>query len=272
MWEKMQTEDSEKQTQTKNKLDKNILFPPSKVTKKNTNKPSNVLTVQTIVSLVLLCVAIMLSKMGQTGEQDIQKYTQELLQTGVNPQTQDEIIKFASNIIDNITKSPEEPDMNGEGGNNPVKQADFTPENATEKPYTIEQKPFMPAQGYLTSGFGGRTHPITNKEDYHLGEDIANEENTLVYSAFSGVVLKVGYDDVRGNYMEIKHADNLVTKYSHLNYIFAKEGDTLTNGEFIASMGSTGMSTGNHLHFEIMINNIYVDPSYIIDIPVRDTV
>lgn len=143
--------------------------------------------------------------------------------------------------------------------------------DATLQSYTLSETPFTPLNGFrLTSGFGFRKSPINAENEFHTGVDLAAAENSGVYSAFYGIVIEAGYDEIRGNYICIKHSSSLTTLYSHLNYIFVSVGDIVNKGAVIGSVGSTGMSTGPHLHFEIKINGMYVNPENSLDIPVYD--
>ncbi len=103
-----------------------------------------------------------------------------------------------------------------------------------------------PAQGVLTSGFGWRWGRI------HQGIDIAAPIGTPIYAAASGTVEYAGWNDGGyGNMIDIRHADGTITRYAHLNAVYVRAGQTVSQAQPIAAMGSTGFSTGPHLHFEI---------------------
>ena len=114
----------------------------------------------------------------------------------------------------------------------------------------------------ITSGFGNRFHPIREIWQFHGGIDIADAFDTPIFAATSGVVLRSGYIGAWGEFIEILSPDGIITRYAHLNYgqRFVFYGDTVHQGQLIGLMGSTGLSTGSHLHFEILINGIQVDP------------
>ncbi len=118
----------------------------------------------------------------------------------------------------------------------------------------------QPAVGVLTSEFGYRTNPISKQWEFHLGIDIAAEKGSDVFSAASGFVVECGSNDIRGNYIIIHHESGLQTLYQHLDYTFARQGQSVTKGERIATMGTTGYSTGPHLHFELIENGKYTNP------------
>ncbi len=112
----------------------------------------------------------------------------------------------------------------------------------------------------LTSPFGERNDPMTHERRFHNGVDLANAEGTPIYAAKSGTATVVSYNDMSGNYIRIDHGDGLDTRYAHLKQSIIKEGDKVVGGQVIGYMGSTGKSTGPHLHFIVTVNGEYVDP------------
>lgn len=119
--------------------------------------------------------------------------------------------------------------------------------------------------GRYTSYFGYRINPITDKFSFHTGLDIAAAEGTNISAAYSGEVTKVGEDSRAGKYVFLTHDNNFVTFYCHCSEILAEEGAVIRQGETIARVGSTGWSTGSHLHFEIRKNNIRYNPIFILE-------
>ena len=107
------------------------------------------------------------------------------------------------------------------------------------------------AKGYSTSEFGMRVHPISKKKQLHRGIDIAAPMGTPVYAASSGVVRFADVNGGYGNMINIEHALGYITRYGQLSEIMVKEGQKVKRGDLIAKVGSSGMSTGPHLHFEI---------------------
>ncbi|MBR2867657.1 MAG: M23 family metallopeptidase [Clostridia bacterium] len=131
--------------------------------------------------------------------------------------------------------------------------------------YTVSAPVTLPLENArLTSPFGYRVNPVSGKYGFHTGIDLAAPENTPVSAAFSGVVRKTGESDVWGKYVLIRHSDGFETYYCHLNDILAQEGTVLRAGETLGLVGSTGWSTGAHLHFEVRIDGIRVDPKPLI--------
>ncbi len=134
------------------------------------------------------------------------------------------------------------------------------PDNVSVAGYTLSQRMFLPLSGEITSGFGFREHPFYSEKKFHAGIDIAASKNTPIYAAFDGKVISSGTGELSGNYVKLQHDNNISTLYCHCEELKVKEGETVKAGQIIATVGSTGMSTGPHLHFELRINNISYDP------------
>lgn len=139
-----------------------------------------------------------------------------------------------------------------------VTNASFAPIKATS-PATAPIE-----NGRYTSYFGYRINPITNKFSFHTGLDIAASEGTKIRAVYSGRVTKVSEDERAGKYIFIAHDDGFITFYCHCSEILAEEGANIRQGETIARVGSTGWSTGPHLHFEVRKNNIRYNPLHIL--------
>lgn len=112
----------------------------------------------------------------------------------------------------------------------------------------------------ITSKFGYRIHPISGKKSLHRGIDISAPAGSNVLAAEAGVVLTAGYNGSYGNYVVINHGGGYVTLYAHNSKLVVKAGDSVTRGQTIAKCGSTGNSTGNHIHFEVQVNGGLVNP------------
>lgn len=115
---------------------------------------------------------------------------------------------------------------------------------------------------YISSEYGYRTHPITNKVSFHYGIDIPAPKNTSVLASDDGIVIFAGYKNGYGNVVEIEHFGNKKTLYAHNNTIKVKVGEVVKRGQVIAKVGSTGDSTGNHVHFEVKVNDKRINPLY----------
>ena len=124
----------------------------------------------------------------------------------------------------------------------------------------------QPVNGWITSGFGYRTSPFTGKKVFHNALDIANQEGTPVSAPANGIITFVGQKRLLGNLIIIDHGFGMVTKYGHLQKILKKRGETVKRGEIIGLVGSTGRTTGPHLHYEVQLNGVPVNPKrYIIN-------
>ena len=117
-----------------------------------------------------------------------------------------------------------------------------------------------PTHGGLTSFFGGRSDPLTGEPAYHSGIDISAEKGQPVYATADGVVQSAGYTGDYGNLIVLKHAFGLSTRYGHLSAYHVKAGDVVKRGDVIGYIGSTGRSTGSHLHYEILANGQLMNP------------
>ncbi len=117
-----------------------------------------------------------------------------------------------------------------------------------------------PSQGWVTSEFGFRTNPFTGLTQMHEGIDISNRVGTMVIAPANGFVSDVGNDWVHGKFLVISHGFGMTTRYSHLNKVLVKTGQKVKRGDRIAEMGMTGKTTGPHLHYEVRLNGIPVNP------------
>lgn len=126
----------------------------------------------------------------------------------------------------------------------------------------------LPGRYNLSSLFGSRKHPITGKANNHMGIDIPASSGTSILAAKSGVVTTSTYNNSYGNYVVVSHSDGTSTLYAHMVRRNCSKGDTVSQGQVIGYVGTTGSSTGNHLHFEVRVNGSRVDPiNYFTDLP-----
>lgn len=112
----------------------------------------------------------------------------------------------------------------------------------------------------ISSEYGYRPHPILKVNMFHNGVDFAAPKGTAIYAAYDGVVVAADYSSTMGNYVMIDHGDNLYTIYMHCSSLKVKKDAVVKRGDTIALVGSTGRSTGNHLHFSVRRNGEYVSP------------
>ncbi len=117
-----------------------------------------------------------------------------------------------------------------------------------------------PSPGWTTSRFGYRTSPFTGRREFHKGYDIANRQGTPIIATADGVVSFTGSKGFLGNVIVIDHGHGMISRYGHCHKILAKRGDVVKRGDTIALIGNTGRSTGPHLHYEVHLNGIPVNP------------
>ncbi len=145
-----------------------------------------------------------------------------------------------------------------------------TPENCSFAPVLLTAALEPPVSGPVTSAYGWRTHPITEKEDFHRGIDIAAAQGKAIHAVWPGMVAETGESAIYGNFVRLDHGHGLQTIYSHCEKIIAKQGENIRKGELVAVVGSTGVSTGPHVHFELLVNGIYYDPAWVMNGLMRD--
>jgi murein DD-endopeptidase MepM/ murein hydrolase activator NlpD len=121
----------------------------------------------------------------------------------------------------------------------------------TQKPVSV---------GVLGSGFGWRIDPITGGSALHTGLDFQADSGSPILAAAGGVVVVQEYHAAYGNMIEIDHGNELITRYAHASKVFVKKGDLIKRGQKIAEVGTTGRSTGPHLHFEVWVEGVPQDP------------
>ena len=118
----------------------------------------------------------------------------------------------------------------------------------------------LPSSSPITSGYGWRWHPILRESRRHEGVDFDAPYNAPVWAAHSGVVETASYSKGFGRYIVINHGDGFTTLYAHLNSREVRSGEKVQQGQFIGKVGSSGLSTGPHLHFEVRVNNVIRNP------------
>lgn len=119
----------------------------------------------------------------------------------------------------------------------------------------------MPLEGaQLTSGFGMRTHPVLGGRRAHAGIDLAAPTGTPVYATADGVVSRADWYSSYGLYISVEHGASMQTRYAHLSRLAVAAGDNVKKGDLIGYVGSTGRSTGPHLHYEVRVDGLAVNP------------
>jgi murein DD-endopeptidase MepM/ murein hydrolase activator NlpD len=130
-----------------------------------------------------------------------------------------------------------------------------------KKQLLVHTPSIWPVQGWVTSGFGFRTHPLTGLSQMHEGLDIANRVGTTIIAPASGIVSDIDTDQLFGNIVVISHGFGITTCYAHLHKVFVRISQRVERGDKIAELGMSGRTTGPHLHYEVRINNMPVNPA-----------
>ena len=136
------------------------------------------------------------------------------------------------------------------------------PENVS---YDVIPLPFAasaPVIGETSSGFGYRMHPIDQALRFHYGTDYAADAGVEIHAFADGTVLEAGVSEGYGNYLKVDHGNGFSTLYGHCSELLVSNGEQISRGQTIALVGSTGRSTGPHLHFELIHNGIYLNPEF----------
>jgi murein DD-endopeptidase MepM/ murein hydrolase activator NlpD len=130
----------------------------------------------------------------------------------------------------------------------------------SKKDMLVHTPSIWPVHGWVTSGFGFRVNPFTGLTQMHEGLDISNRVGTPVIATADGIVSDTGKDSSHGNVVVVSHGFGMTSRYFHLNKVFVRAGQKVKRGDRIAEVGTTGRSTGPHLHYEVRVNGIPVNP------------
>lgn len=117
-----------------------------------------------------------------------------------------------------------------------------------------------PTKGWISSSFGYRKSPFTDLREFHKGMDIANRKGTPIVATADGIVTFTGHKTLIGRMIKIDHGYGMATLYGHLQKVLKKPGEEVKRGDIIAQMGNSGRCTGPHLHYEVLLNGIPVNP------------
>lgn len=144
------------------------------------------------------------------------------------------------------------------------------PDNATMDKYNLSvlgiTQTVTPALGWVSSGFGWREHPVDGGEKFHTGVDLAVNTGTDVLCFADGVVDYIGEDGSYGKYVQVDHGAGLTSLYAHCSALCVRAGQRVAAGERLAQSGETGNTTGPHLHFELKLNGVRLNPVYYIEV------
>lgn len=180
--------------------------------------------------------------------------------SGIGGETVDDSFSFdpETRIINKIHNNIRQLDVQIGIEQNSLRELEDT---VREKKSLLASTPTIwPARGWLSSGFGYRRSPFTNKREMHKGIDIATSFGSPVYATADGVVTFSKRNGSLGKTVKIDHGYGYSTRYGHNSTLMVKVGDRVKRGQIIAKVGSTGRSTGPHLHYEVLLNKIAVNP------------
>lgn len=237
---------------------------------------SSVMIVQAIVCALICAAAFLCARAGGNVYEQLKQEITYIMGTDITVEKAVSVFKNAVGFVaDPSSAWDSETEKNTE--NNEIDEAAVygasggvdlytAPTDASFSPVFLTQKGIFPLKsGTVTSRFGYRVHPIYEKVGFHTGLDLAADEGSDIYCIFDGVVKSVGCNDSRGNYITVEHTGGIETRYYHCSNVIAKEGAVIRKGEVIAKVGSTGVSTGPHLHIETLLNGVRYNPVYFID-------
>lgn len=233
-------------------------------TRKAEEKPKNIMAriiaVQLVLSLLISGLLFLICRNDGDLSQGIKSFYSGICE-------KDMTVSEIFDVFKNVTKSAFAPSIQEEETQKATGEtnSDTTGEKAAFSPVFLTVNFQNPIESNnITSHFGYRISPITQEYSLHSGLDIAAPENTEIYSAYDGIVIKAEYNEVNGNYIVIKHSNMLKTTYNHCNKLLVREGEGVKKGEKIALVGATGYATGNHLHFEVLLNGKYINPLWVL--------
>ncbi len=229
---------------------------------------SALLFVQVMLCLLVCAAALAFKWLNAPFFPQMQAQYGEMLERGVAFSSEHPIVRFAGDALETMQNrmrsalgafSAAQDAGGGQGGFWPA-ESESVPDGASTQDYTLASQPVRPAQGAVTSAFGFRENPVNGEDDFHAGIDIAAEAGTQAVSALDGQVCRTARSDVRGNYVVVRHADGVRTLYQHLACAVVREGESVRAGQPVGLVGETGLVTGPHLHFELMVDGVLVDP------------
>ncbi len=220
------------------------------------NVMAKVIAVQLVLSLMVSGIIFGVCRTESNLSKSIKEFYCEICKTDIAVSA---IFGTLKGVVKQTFAPTLEENTSGETTEESGEKADFSPVFLTVK-FTEPIK-----INYVSSNFGYRVSPITQKYSLHKGIDIPADKNTSIYAVYDGIIEKAEYNSINGNYIVIQHSESLKTTYNHCDKLLVTEGDKVQKGEKIALVGSTGYSTGNHLHFETILNGKYVNPLWVLE-------
>lgn len=231
-----------------------------------------VMIVQTVICVSVILVSLLIMKNGGETFENLKSELSYIMGKDITVGEAAEAFKEFRDFIfsvdpgenpqepSDVSEMGTEPDFDGEGASS----SPSVPANSSLAPFSVTAKAVCPVQGVITSPYGFRKDPFTGKTGFHSGLDIGAPEGEKISAAFYGRVAEIGADDEYGNYVIISHGDGFSTLYAHCSKVYVERGTVVRAGETVAAVGSTGLSTGPHLHFEIRRDGIRYNPSFVL--------
>lgn len=227
---------------------------------------------QIIICLLIYAIFYMITTTNYIFSESVISQTSSILNYDINF---NDLYKKGKNYIKGVitnknssnetTENTTQEEINDNGNTENIAQVKSTTQMEKDADYLKKNYEFIrPVNGKITSGFGERevTSKIMTKD--HKGIDIAANQGTEIKSAIDGQVIEADNNSQYGNFIKIKNND-LITVYAHCEKLKVSKEENIKKGDVIATVGSTGNSTGPHLHFEIRLSNRYIDPRFIIE-------
>lgn len=180
---------------------------------------------------------------------------------GATPDSKDSRLEISEGHENLIRKMHEEIDELESASHLQLNKLDLLKDELEDQRNLLAATPaIQPTKGWMTSRFGKRLSPFTGRSEFHKGVDIANRKGTPIVATADGVVSFAGTKNNMGKVVVIDHGHGILTRYAHLSDILKQQGEEVKRGDIIAQMGSTGRSTGPHLHYEVHLNGVPVNP------------
>ncbi len=186
---------------------------------------------------------------------------------GSIPEDLDPSIVFTKSHDSLLREMHEQVEQLSEESENQKENFESLAEYLTERRNLLAATPAInPTRGWVTSTFGYRKSPFTGLRELHKGLDISARTGTPVFATADGVITFSDNKSLLGNMVIVDHGHGLVTRYAHLNKIYKQSGDSIKRGDILGEVGNTGRTTGPHLHYDVRLNGISVNPEkYIVD-------
>lgn len=235
-------------------------FEQTETVEKKKNSTNSVMIVQLVVCIFAVASVFLIGRLSPQTFEFIRDEYNRIMSVDMDAK---EIASSAKKVIERAeaTDEGQTAEESTERKNvNTVKSAADGEVMAVMSLFKSDEEITVPVHGEITSEYGNRTNPVSGEYLMHSGVDIAASQGTEIRAAYSGIVSEVGSNSVGGNYISLVHKDGSETLYCHCSKIIAEKGDVIRAGETIALVGSTGRSTGPHLHFEITVDGKTENP------------